>query len=128
MTRFTWPKVYEFLEISYSSSKICVKSVAVDMFDSTREGRHGAVELFWNRNEFQSCRRNNKSSKRENRENANGKDATRHLVYRTPQITHGRIIQWTIFELAPMKVFDQYVRCQLSLGCVERRWPKTRWM
>lgn len=49
MTRFTWPKVYEFLEISYSSSKICVKSVAVDMLDSTREGRHGAVELFWNR-------------------------------------------------------------------------------
>lgn len=46
MTRFTWPKVYEFFEISYPSSKICVKSVAVDMLDSTREGRHGVVELF----------------------------------------------------------------------------------
>jgi hypothetical protein len=38
--RNTWTEFYEIFEISYTSSKVCIEGIAVNMLDSTRKTGH----------------------------------------------------------------------------------------
>lgn len=43
----TWSEFYELFEIGYASSEICVKGIAVDMLDATRQTGHGRLSIFF---------------------------------------------------------------------------------